>query len=479
MYMNPYRFSLRRQIILSLLLSVLVPPSGYARVASASDFGVIPDRGNVITEEIQAAVESAKTSGCNVLIFQPGDYVTGSITLPSGIEIRLEKGARILGSVNPYDYKGYSGSSHMDALISSQDTHGVRISGEGTIDGRGLELALAIDSLHHTGERPDPKYNKRRMRPSLRPKLLDFKNVDGLDIEGVNLRSSAAWGLSLDACCNVVIRDITFENRAYWNNDGIDIADCRNVLVERCDINSADDGIVLKSFDSGGGNDGVVIRDCEIRSSASAVKFGTESFGGFRNVEIRNIRVRDTYRSAIALETVDGAHVENVLVDGVEALNTGNPIFMRLGHRRGERPGSFRNVTVRNLSCVVPFGRPDEDYDLRGPDVNVIHNPFPSSITGLPDARIENVTLENIDITYPGRGTKGMGYIGKYRVSDVPEMRDAYPEFSMFGELPAWGLYVRHVDGITLKNVKMRVAAPDYRDALVADDVTGLEGIVE
>lgn len=367
----------------------------------------------------------------------------------------------------------------MDALISSEDTRGVKISGEGIIDGRGLELALAIDSLHHTGVRPDPTYNKRRMRPSIRPKLLDFKNVDGLRVEGVNLRSSAAWGLSLDGCRDVVIRDIDFENRAYWNNDGIDIADCSNVLVERCNINSADDGIVLKSFDSDGGNDGIIIRDCDICSSSCAVKFGTESFGGFRNVEISDIRVRDTYRSAIALETVDGAVLENVLVDGVSAVNTGNAIFMRLGHRRGERPGAFRNVTVRNLTCVVPFGRPDENYDLRGPGLNVIHNPIPASITGLPDARVQNVVLENIDVTYPGRGTKGMGYIGKYRISDVPENRAGYPEYTMFGELPAWGLYVRHADGITLKNVKMRVSAPDYRDALVADDVTGLEGIVE
>lgn len=92
----------------------------------------------------------------------------------------------------------------------------------------------------------------------------------------------------------------------------------------------------------------------------------------------------------------------------------------------------------------------------------------------IPEAHIENVTLENIDISYPGRGTKGMGYIGRYRYSSVPEAVSDYPEFHMFGELPTWGFYIRHVDGITLKNVNIRLREPDYRDPVVTDDVTGL-----
>ena len=83
-------------------------------------------------------------------------------------------------------------------------------------------------------------------------------------------------------------------------------------------------------------------------------------------------------------------------------------------------------------------------------------------------------------MSYPGRGTKGMGYIGAYRYDAVPEMTDAYPEFHMFGELPVWGLYVRHVDGLTLENVVMSTREPDYRPAMVAaDDVVNVSGTVE
>lgn len=458
---------------------------GYGVTLKTSDFDICSDSDKVQTVAIQALLDLAARDGSEVR-FTPGVYVTGTLFIPSRVSINLDEGAVLLGSLNPYDYAGYAADSEevnlqtdkcsksMMALITSCSTRHIAIRGRGTIDGRGLDVALAIDSLHHIGQRIDPNYNTHRMRPSIRPKLIDFDRVDTLLIEGVSLRASASWGLSLNKCNDIIVRDIDFINRAYWNNDGIDIADCHRVLVADCNINSADDGIVLKSFDSLDGNEDVTIKNCEIRSSANAVKLGTESFGAFRRVRIIDIQVFDTFRSAVAIESVDGARLEDVTVDNVSALNTGNAIFIRLGHRRGDNPGTIKNVTISNLSCEIPFGRPDADYDLRGPDINTIHNPFPSSITGLPDAKVENVTLRNVSISYPGRGTRGMAYVGRYR--SVPEQRGEYPEFHMFGELPAWGFFLRHIDGITFDNVKISVREPDCRPAVVTDDVTHLTG---
>ena len=164
----------------------------------------------------------------------------------------------------------------------------------------------------------------------------------------------------------MVLRGLDIFNRAYWNNDGIDLTDCQNVLVEDCKVNSADDGICLKSYDPNSGNDSITIRNCEIRSSASAVKFGSASYGGFRHIRIQGIRVFDTFRSALAIESVDGAVIEDVMADDITATNTGNALFIRLGQRAGERKGVIRNVRISNLTAQIPFGRPDIDYDLRG-----------------------------------------------------------------------------------------------------------------
>ena len=163
-----------------------------------------------------------------------------------------------------------------------------------------------------------------------------------------------------------------------------------------------------------------------------------------------------------------------MLVERIEAENTGNAIFLRLGQRNGERQGVLRHVTIRDLKCQVPFGRPDEAYDLRGPEVDFFHNPFPCSICGIPGNEIEDVLIENVDISYPGRATKGMPYMPLWRLDDVPEEVGKYPEFSMFGELPAWGFYVRHVNRITFHCVHLSLRDSDFRPAFVFDDVRQL-----
>lgn len=451
-----------------------------------TDLLQIPADGRTLcTQQLQQAIDDICKKGGGRLVLTKGTYLTGGLVMRSGVELFLEEGATLLGSTNPYDYQPISVTHSNDtrndnasmALIMADGAEHISITGSGTIDGQGLALALHVDSLHHKGERPDPNYNKRRQRPSetARPKLFFLHGCSDVRIDGVHLRNSANWGLSFHLCEQVRLTRLDIENRAYWNNDGIDLTDCRHVLVADCQINSADDGVCLKSYHADSECYDIEIARCDIRSSASAVKFGTASWGGFRKIHVHDIKVQDTFRSAIAIESVDGGVTDSVLVERIEAKNTGNAFFLRLGQRAGDRPGVLRNVTIRQLECEVPFGRPDEAYDLRGPEVDFFHNPFPSSISGYPDHRIENVTLEDIEVSYPGRATKGMAYIPLWRVKDVPEQIQKYPEFSMFGELPAWALYVRHVDGLDLRNIRFTLRDADFRPAFVFDDVENMK----
>ena len=456
-----------------------------AATIAATDYnvlqqGVVGDGKTLNTKSLQSAIDALHAKGGGQLYFPAGRYLTGSLQLKSNVTLYLEKEAVLLGSTSPYDYPGFStekelkvNNDHFDqALIYAEGAENIGITGEGCIDGQGRELALTIDSLHHTGELVDKHYNTYRKRPNTRPKLLFMRNCRKVELRKTNFRSGAAWGLSFSLCADLTIDSLHVENRAYWNNDGIDISDCKDVRISNCFINSADDGICLKSHNRGAWNDRVSISNCHIISSASAIKFGTESLGGFKNVTIDNIRVKDTFRSAIAIEAVDGAEIENVQVSNVHAVNTGNTIFIRLGHRSGEQPGYLRNVTIKDVYVEVPFGRPDINYDLRGPAVTFFHNPFPSSISGIPGHDIENVKLENIEIVCPGRATRGMAYMSVSRLKDVPENEKGYPEFTMFEELPSWGFYVRHVKGIQMHNVKLRLQEDDFRPAFVFDRVS-------
>ncbi|MBR3540815.1 MAG: right-handed parallel beta-helix repeat-containing protein [Bacteroidales bacterium] len=465
-------------------------PADSVYTINVAEAGAVGDGLTLNTVVLQKCIDEVHAhEGGGRVYFGGGKWLSGLLRLKSNVEIYLDAEATLLGSTNPYDYDGGSDAVgrrgdedvHSGLIVSDSAQH-IRIVGRGTVDAQGLDLALAIDSLHHIGKRIDPNYNYRRMRPSTRPKLFFLAESDSIYIYGITLKNSAGWGLSLHASTNVVVDSVTVVNRGYWNNDGIDMNDCKHVVVRKCDVNAADDGICLKSDNPESCCEDILIEDCRIASSASAVKFGSASYGGFRNVIVRNIKVYDTFRSAIALETVDGGTLENVLVENIEAKNTGNPIFICLGARHpyeGKEPGRTggicRNIIIRHLKAEVPFGRPDEAYDLRGPEVNYFHNPWPSSIAGLPGQYIENVTIEDVDILYPGRATKGMAYVGLYRVTEVNEAANQYPEFSMYGELPSWAYYVRHVKDITFKDITVRLADEDYRPSFVFDDVKGLK----
>ena len=74
-------------------------------------------------------------------------------------------------------------------------------------------------------------------------------------------------------------------------------------------------------------------------------------------------------------------------------------------------------------------------------------------------------------IRYPGRGNQAYANMPTWRMEGVPENKGDYPEFSMFGELPAWGLYVRHVSGLKLRNIRLEAKEKDYRPSVVMDDV--------
>lgn len=455
-----------------------------SRNITSKDLALHGDGITLNTKVIQQAIDEIARKGGGTLTFYPGCYLTGGIIMKSGVTLYLMEGATLLGSTNPRDYQAMNvpkaDNTENDltskALIMAVNVEDIRLTGKGTIDGQGLALSLYVDSLHHTGEVVDPLYNNRRHRPSgsMRPSLFFFYGCKQVEIEDLHLRNSSGWGLSFDECEYLTLRNLDVYNRAYWNNDGIDITDCRGVCIDGCHVNAADDGICLKSNQADKCCYDVEISNCDIRSSASAIKMGTASWGGFRKVSIHDIKVSDTFRSAIAIETVDGGIIDSIRVENVHAVNTGNAIFMRLGARAGNRKGVLKNVVIRNLYAEIPFGRPDIDYDLRGPEVDFFHNPFPSSICGIPEACIQNIILEDIEIVFPGRATKGMAYIPLWRVHDVPEQIEKYPEFSMFGELPAWGFYVRHVCGMTFRNICLRLRDSDFRPAFVFDDVEQL-----
>ena len=461
-----------KKYLLATILAVLALSFPLrAQVYQASSFGIKSDGITLNTRSIQAAIDFISSHGGGVLEISVGRYLTGSIFMKSNVELRLLEGAVLVGSVNPYDYEMVEGNY---GLILAKGQENISVKGKGVIDGRGAECALNFLNQVHLGFMDDTtKYD----RVTKRPKLIYFRECKDVVIEGVNLRNSAEWTLVPDQCENLTVSGILLDSKNYWNNDGIDIVDCRHALIKDSFIDASDDAICFKSHSAAHLCEDIEVRNCVARSSASAFKFGTVSRGGFKDIRIIDNKVFDTYRSAVTIQSVDGAEVENIVIDSLDAVNTGNAIYLRTGKRwGGAKEGYLRNITLSNIRVEVPLEKADAGYSYEGPVEDLPRNVSPAGIVGIPGMPVENITLRNVEIVYPGGGNKLYAYRGTSpeELDSIPEMIDIYPEFSQFKELPAWGLFIRHANGITLENVRLVAGKKDYRPAIVADDVQGL-----
>lgn len=441
----------------------------HAKDYNASMFGAKSNGTTLNTSSIQKGIDYISENGGGRLVFYVGRYLTGTIYLRSNVTIHLEEGAILVGSTNPFDYDR---NFNWTALIFALDQENIGITGKGVIDGQGFLVANNLVDMIHKGVVKDPlKYD--RPNETIRPQNIYFRGCRNIVIRDIILRDPGSWNQQYDQCRNLVIDNITVDSKSYWNNDGVDIVDCDSVVVSNSYFDAADDGICLKSHSPEFVCQNVFIHNNTVRTSANGIKFGTVGHGGFRNIRIINNLVFDTYRSAITFAAVDGGFVEDIVVDSLKSLNTGNVIFLRIGERRAGKKGRMSGVTISNVYAEVPATKPDAGYNYEGPVEDLPRNISPSSIVGMPDAYIENITLKNIEIHYPGGGNPHYARVGLDELDKVPELGPNYPEFSMFKELPAWGFYIRHAKGITLENVKLVCEKKDYRTAVVLDDVHG------
>lgn len=458
-------FGIKLYIIASILCFQTLGVA--AKDYPVSLFNIYSDGITLNTRSIQFAIDYINQQGGGRLVFDVGRFLTGSIHLKSNVTIHLLEGAVLLGSLNPFEYD----KEGLTALVLAKDQQNIGITGKGIIDGQGRQVARNVAALVHEGLIKD-LFRNDRPEVEIRPMLIYFRSCNTVSIKGITLHNAAAWIQTYDQCKNINIDSLTVESRAFWNNDGFDIVDCDSASITNCYINTADDGICLKSHDPGKVCQNILIRNCTIRSSANAIKFGTASLGGFRNISIMNNTIFDTYRSALALEAVDGGFIEHVEVDSLVANNTGNGIFLRIGERVSGKVGRIQDISIRHVSIDIATSKPDSGYDYEGPIEDMPRNISPAIIiTGMESALISGITMDGITIKHPGSGNPMFANAPLNKLDSIAEKKTAYPEYSMFKELPAWGVYIRHARDIKFSDFNLWCNKKDYRTGVVVDDV--------
>jgi hypothetical protein len=265
----------------------------------------------------------------------------------------------------------------------------------------------------------------------------------------------ANWNIRPLECDNVTIQDVSLYDTTSPNRDGIDVCDCSNVLVERCSVFTEDDAFCMKSGITRGVVN-MVLRDCSGASSgANGIKLGTSSYGAFTNILVQDMFVKNCYRSAVTVDIVDGADTYNVTMRRIKAYRTHNPFFMVLGDRGQTTSGYSHKL---GSASAIKFESFASDTTL-----NNLGSAFSGYVESGTDNKIYNLLFHNVNMAAEGGVTSVPG--------TPPEYTDEYPEYVDFGTLPAWGYYLRHIDGVTFDGCSASISPADARSELATDDV--------
>ena len=463
-------------VMLAMTVHLTMQASDYNIV----EYGAKNDTTVLSTKALQQAIDICSRQGGGRVVVPTGNYKIGSIELRSNVNLHLEQGATLYGSTLLEDYRPMK-SDYVSLrtqtttiqLFYADQVKNVCIDGLGTIDGRGR----AFKKLSWNDE------------GITRPHLLRIIRGEDIVVKDVTLKNSGCWMQHYLACDRLRIDGIKMFNRNNYNNDALDLDGCHDVIVTNLIADSDDDAITLKST-SPRLCENVRIADCVVSSHCNAVKLGTETNGGFRNINISGIVVKPSSNqqekffgqwkgsSAISLEIVDGGTLENVNVSNFTVEGTESPIFVRLGNRgrgykmrteRLERRELSGNNNDEAIAEIIPIDHVGRINGIHLDNIQIRNaGSMGCSITGLPGHPVENVWLSNITLHHCGGITAAD--LPQIEPSAKDEKEKVYPESTMWGTLPAKGFFVRHARNIQFHNVVIQTDQPDVRPEFISID---------
>ncbi len=463
-------------------LSGLAPGSAQGWL-NVQEHGAAGDGKALDSPAINRAIALAAKNGGGTVYFPAGVYRCFSLHLASYVSLYLDAGATLLAADTPlegtpsggYDaaepqdpafeaYQDYGHNHWHNSLLWGEGIHDIAILGPGLIWGKGLSR----DTSTSMGL-PDST------KPGVGNKAIALKNCRNVLLRDFSILQGGWFGILATGVDNLTIDNLRIDT----NRDGMDLDCCRNVRVSNCTVNSPwDDGICPKSsfalgypratenmtiancFVTGGYQLGSVLDGTWKPMPASfanrrtgRIKCGTESNGGFLNITISNC-VFESSRG-LALETVDGARCEDITFTGIAMRDIAQaPLFLRLGKRMrgpaGVPVGTLRRILISDVTCSGA-------------------SMLPSILSGVPGFPIEDVQINNAFFRQLGGGSPQLAA----RVP--PENENNYPEPTMFGDLPATGLFCRHVRNLQVSNVEIQTESPDARPAFSLADVQGAD----
>lgn len=368
-------------------------------VYNVHDFGAVGDGVHNDAPAIQAAIDACHSNGGGRVVLNGGyTYKSGALILHSYVELHLEMGAVLKASdcledfnlfgvqtsaleeisVPTYENCDYEGSPTLYFLYA-KDCEYVAITGFGKIDGNHEQFFGTVTRWHIDG--------------SFYPRvpLLFLEHISHLTLQQVTLTNSGFWTTHLIGCEDVLIDGVRILNDLRLANcDGIDPDHCKNVRINNCHIESADDCIVFKNTANNmkyGPCENIMVSNCTLISTSAAIKFGSESEAPFRNISVTNCSISRTNRG-ISLMLRDAGSIENVFFSNIHIetrmfskmhwWGEAEPIAITAVRRNSNtKVGHIKNIMFSNIFCkgengILIHGEEEQNIsDIYFENVNV------------------------------------------------------------------------------------------------------------
>ena len=426
-------------------------PLSHERMFMAVAYGAQPDSASPSTGAIQQAIDAASAAGGGVVAFAPGAYLTGALFVKSGVELRIGSEVTLVAlqdeSAYPEIWTRVAGIEMRwpSALLNVQGQRNVRITGGGTVNGRG-------EHWWNKYWGPDERggmlrdYDARGLRWAVdydcrRPRLILIHDSSEVTLEHLTLKRAAFWTVHVCYSRKVTVDGIVIRENLGPSSDGIDLDSSSDVLVCRCDVDCNDDAICLKAGRDADGlrvnrpTENIVIRDCLVHAGHGLFTIGSETAGGVRNVEVFNLKARGTWIGfSFKSARTRGGVVENISIHDIDMIDVPRPFRFTLNwlpaysYARlpadwtGEVPAhwrvltepvippergipEFRNITFANVSVkrtgAPPAAEPSSSVTMHTPDPLVS---MAFDIEAYPEKPMRNLTWENVSIEAEGAG---------------------------------------------------------------------------
>ena len=415
------------------------------------------------TDAFQKAIDLGSERGGESIYVPFGTYTLSTVVLKDNTNIVFEDGVKINSAPNLSDfnadeeipYKLYQDLSHSKytcAMFYANNVKNVSIKGQATINMLSIwdpeDKRSAFGDGYHRGA-----------------KVFSLRKVEGLRIYDVKILNATDISILMGGCKDVIISKIFVNSHI----DGISPDGCEDVVISDCIIKTGDDALVIKAsyFDNCKRDcQRITISNCVISSRANAIKFGTESVGDFKYINITNCVILNTQHSGIAIESADGANIFGINISNISMCNVANPLFIYLSERlrgpEGTKMGTISDINISNVFADVneerfksidswfPFIKEGSDYGTNCSYTSII-------MSTNAENKVKNVNLHNVSVRVLGGQ--------KITESYFPTPQD-YPESSKF-VLPCYGLYSANTEGLKLENVSFKAEKPDERPAMV------------